>query len=38
MFFTLLATTFSLASLVSFPYVRFFDRLIGTIFQRVISD
>ena len=30
--------TFTLASLVYFLYVYFFDRLIGTISQRVIGD
>ena len=38
MFFTLLATTFALASLVSFLAVRFFDRPIGAIFERIIGD
>ena len=38
MFFTLLATTFALASIVSFLAVRFFDRPIGAIFERIIGD
>ncbi len=38
MFFTLLATNFALASLVSFLAVRFFDRPMGAIFERIIGD
>ncbi len=38
MFYTLLITTFLLASLVSFLAVRFFDRPIGAILERIIGD
>lgn len=38
MFYTLLVTTFLLASLVSFLAVRFFDRPIGAILERIIGD
>ena len=38
MFYTFLITTFLLASLVSFLAVRFFDRPIGAILERIIGD
>ncbi len=38
MFYALLVTTFLLASLVSFLAVRFFDRPIGAILERIIGD
>ncbi len=38
MFYTLLITTFLLASLVSFLAVRFFDRPIRAILDRIIGD
>ena len=38
MFYTLLITTFLLASLVSFLAVLFFDRPIGAILERIIGD
>jgi hypothetical protein len=38
MFFTLLISTFLLASLVSFLAVRFFDKPVATILDRIIGD